>query len=142
MTDENPRHDITSEFVTPREKKEGPHPIFQSENLGDVTIVTLLPSDLFDQQTIATAKRELAAFVKKENPAKLIVRYTNVERFSSDFIRVLVILREHIRANHPDGELKLCELQPQHRVIFKVFDPQQKLFRLYDTVKDAYASFH
>ena len=118
------------------------NPIFQSETLGDVTIVKLLPSDFFDQQTIAAAKRELAAFVKTENPAKLIVRFTNVERFSSDFIRVLVILREHILANHPDGETKLCELQPQHRVIFKVFDPEQKLFKLYDTVKNAFASFH
>ena len=117
------------------------NPIFQSEKLGDVTIVTLLPPDFFDQQTIAIAKRELTAFVRAENPAKLIVRFTNVERFSSDFIRVLVILREHILANHPDGETKLCELQSQHRVIFKVFDPQQMLFKLYDTVKDAFTAF-
>ena len=117
------------------------NPIFQSENLGDVTIVTLLPSDFFDQQTIAAAKRELTAFVKAENPAKLIVRFTNVARFSSDFVRVLVMLREHIRANHPHGEIRLCELQAQLRTVFKVFDPQQKLFKLDDTVKDAYAAF-
>jgi anti-anti-sigma regulatory factor len=117
------------------------NPIFQSENLGDVTIVTLLPSDFFDQQTIAAARRELTAFWKAENPAKMVLRFTNVQRFSSDFVRVLVILREHLRANHPAGELKLCELQAQLRVVFKVFDPQQKLFKLYDTVKDAYAAF-
>lgn len=117
------------------------NPIFQSENLGDVTIVTLLPSDFFDQQTIAAAKRELTAFVKAENPAKMIMRFTNVQRFSSDFVRVLVILREHLRANHKAGEIKLCELQTQHRVVFKVFDPQQRLFELCDTVKDAYAAF-
>ncbi len=117
------------------------NPLYQSEKLGDVTIVTLLPSDFFDQQTIAAAKRELVALLKAENPARLIVRFKNVERFSSDFIRVLVLLREHILGNHPDGETKLCELQSQHRVIFKVFDPQQKLFKLYDTVKDAFTAF-
>jgi anti-anti-sigma regulatory factor len=117
------------------------NPIFQSEKLGDVTIVTLLPSDFFDQQTIALAKRELTAFMKAENPAKLILRFTNVARFSSDFVRVLVMLREHLRANHPAGGIKLCELQEQLRVVFKVFDPQQKLFSLYDAVKDAYAAF-
>ena len=119
----------------------GANPTYQSEKLGDVTIVTLLASDFFDQQTIAVAKRELAALLKAENPAKLIVRFTNVERFSSDFIRVLVLLREHILGNHPEGETKLCELQEQHRVIFKVFDPQQRLFKLYDTVKDAFTAF-
>ncbi|NLF71108.1 MAG: hypothetical protein GX575_18920 [Candidatus Anammoximicrobium sp.] len=114
---------------------------FQSEKLGDVMIVTLLPSDFFDQQTIALAKRELTALLKAENPARLIVRFTNVERFSSDFIRVLVLLREHILGNHPNGETKLCELRPQHQVIFKVFDPQQMLFKLYGTVKDAFTAF-
>ncbi len=117
------------------------NPIFQSENLGGVNIVTLLPSDFFDQQTIAAARRELAAFSKTQNPARLIVRFTNVERFSSDFIRVLVMLREHILANHPGGEMKLCEVQSQLRTVFKVFDPQQKLFKLYDTVKDAFTAF-
>lgn len=119
----------------------GANPIFQSETLGGVTIVTLLPSDFFDQQTIAAARRELAAFSKAVNPARLILRFTNVERFSSDFIRVLVMLREYILANHPDGEMKLCEVPSQLRTVFKVFDPQQKLFKLYDTVKDAFTAF-
>ncbi len=78
-----------------------PHPTFQSETLGDVTIVTLQPADFFDQQTIAAAKRELLLFVKTEKPAKLIVRFANIQRFSSAFIRVLVNLKEHIRFHHP-----------------------------------------
>lgn len=118
-----------------------PHPTFQSETLGDVTIVTLQPADFFDQQTIAAAKRELLLFVKTEKPAKLILRFANIQRFSSAFFCALVNLKEHIRFHHSNAEIKLCELQSQHREIFKLVDPNQTLFKLYDTVKDAFTSF-
>ena len=41
-----------------------PYPNLLVEHIGDVTIVTLKPDDFFDQQMIATAKRELLDMVK------------------------------------------------------------------------------
>jgi anti-anti-sigma regulatory factor len=118
-----------------------PHPNLLVDHIGDVTIVTLKPEDLFDQQTIAAAKRELLELVKTEQPAKLIVSFKNIQRFSSAFFGALVSLKEHLRFHHPDAEIKLSDLRPTHREVFRLVDPQQGLFKLYETVPDAFSAF-
>ena len=118
-----------------------PHPTLLVEHIGDVTIVTLKPEDFFDQQTIAAAKRELLELAKTEQPAKLIVSFKNIQRFSSAFFGTLVSLKEHLRFHHPDAEIKLSDLRPTHREVFHLVDPKQGLFKLYETVPDAFRAF-
>jgi len=117
------------------------HPILLVEHISDVVVVTLKPDDFFDQQTISTAKRELLELAKTEQPTQVIVSFQNVRRFSSAFIGALVSLREHLRFHHPEAELKLSSLQPAHREVFRLVDPHQALFKLYETVADAFRAF-
>jgi anti-anti-sigma regulatory factor len=116
-------------------------PVLLVEHIGDVIVVTLKPDDFFDQQTISTAKRELLDLVKTEQPTRMIISFQNVQRFSSAFVGALVSLREHLRFHHPEAELKLCNLQPAHREVFRLVDPHQSLFKLYETVADAFRAF-
>jgi anti-anti-sigma regulatory factor len=118
-----------------------PHPNLLVEHIGDVSIVTLKPEDFFDQVTIATAKRELLDLVKAEQPVKLIISFKNIQRFSSAFFGALVSLKEHQRFHHPDAEVKLCDLRPVHLEVFRLVDPKQGLFKLYDNVAAAYRAF-
>lgn len=118
-----------------------PHSNLLVEHIRDVTVVTLKPEDFFDEQMIATAKRELLALVKTEQPAKLIVSFKNVQRFSSAFFGALVSLKEHLRFHHPEAEMKLSDLRPAHREVFRLVDPNQSLFKLYESVADAFRTF-
>ena len=118
-----------------------PHPNLLVEHIGDVIIVTLKPDDFFDQQMISTAKRELLDLVKAEQPAKLIISFKNIQRFSSAFFGALVSLKEHQRFHHPDAEVKLSDLRPAHREVFRLVDPNQGLFKLYENVAAAYGAF-
>jgi len=118
-----------------------PYPNLLVEHIGDVTIVTLKPDDFFDQQMIALAKRELLDLVKAEQPAKLILNFKNIQRFSSAFIGILVGLKEHLRFHHPEAEMKLSDLRPAHREVFRLVDPNQTLFKLYEGVPNAYRAF-
>ncbi len=117
------------------------YPHLRVEHIGDVTVVTLKPEDFFDQQTISVVKGELLALAKSEQPVKLILSFINVQRFSSAFVGALVSLRDHLRFHHPAAEAKLCDLLATHREIFRLIDPQQTLFKLYDTVAAAFRDF-
>ena len=117
------------------------YPDLLVEHIGDVTIVTLKPDDFFDQQMIAIVKRELLDMVKAEQPAKLILSFKNIQRFSSAFIGVLVGLKEHLRFHHPEAEMKLSDLRSAHREVFRLVDPNQTLFKLYEGVPNAFRAF-
>lgn len=118
-----------------------PHPNLLVEHIGEVIVVTMKPEDFFDQQTISLAKRELLDLATAEQPRKLIISFQNVRRFSSAFVGALVSLREHLRFHHPEAELKLCDLQPEHREVFRLVDPQQSLFKLHETIAEAFRVF-
>lgn len=118
-----------------------PHPNLLVEHISDVIVVTMKPEDFFDQQTISIAKQELLALVATERPAKLIISFKHVQRFSSAFVGALVSLREHLRFHHPEAELKLCDLRTAHREVFRLVDPQQTLFKLYETTAEAFRAF-
>ncbi|MCU0870900.1 MAG: STAS domain-containing protein [Pirellulaceae bacterium] len=118
-----------------------PYPNLLIEHIGDITVVTLKPGDFFDQQMIAIAKRELLDMVKAEQPTKLILSFKNIQRFSSAFIGILVGLKEHLRFHHPEAEMKLADLRPAHREVFRLVDPNQTLFKLYEAVPNAYEAF-
>ncbi len=118
-----------------------PHPNLLVEHIGEVTVVTLKPEDFFDEQMIATAKRELLDLVKTERPTKVIISFKNIRRFSSGFFGVLAGVKERIRFHHADAELKLSDLRPNHREVFRLVDPKQSLFKLYDDVADAFRAF-
>jgi anti-anti-sigma regulatory factor len=118
-----------------------PHPNLLVEHIGDVIVVTLKPDDFFDQQIIANAKRELLDLVKTEQPAKLIISFKNIQRFSSAFIGILAGLKEHLRFHHPEAEMKLSDLRPAHREVFRLVDPNQNLFKLYEGVPQAFRAF-
>jgi len=118
-----------------------PYPNLLVEHIGDVIIVTIKPADLFDEQIIVLTKREQLDMVKAEQPAKLIISCKNVQRFASAFIGILVGLKEHLRFHHPEAEMKLADLRPAHREVFRLVDPNQTLFKLYEGVPQAYRSF-
>lgn len=118
-----------------------PHPNLLVEHISGVIIVTMTSDDFFDQQAIAKAKRDLLELVKTEKPTRLIVSFKNIQRFSSAFVGTLVSLKEHLRFHHPEAEVKLCDLRLTHREVFRLVDPHQGLFKLYETVADAFRAF-
>jgi anti-anti-sigma regulatory factor len=119
----------------------GDYQYFRIEHVGEVTILTLTIFDFFDQVANAETKRELIRFAQAEKPQKLIISFEHVQRFSSEFIGTLVSLKKQMRSLHSDAAIKLCTMQPTHREVFKLIDPNQALFKIHDAVSDAYESF-
>lgn len=112
---------------------------FRIAIMEDVTVVTPTIFDFLDQATNFDAKRELVLFAQTAKPAKAVVDFQNVQRFSTEFIGTLLSFKRQMDA---DGRIALCAMQPIHRDIFRVLNLDGTVFRIFDTVEEAVQSFH
>jgi anti-anti-sigma factor len=111
---------------------------FRIERHGDVTVVTPTVFDFLDQVTNFEAKRELIRFAQNEKPDKVVIDFHNVQRFSTEFIGTLLSFKRQMGTA---GKITLCSLQPVHRDIFRVLNLDGTVFKIFEDVHQAVASF-
>ena len=111
---------------------------FRIGRQGDVIVVTPTVFDFLDQVTNFEAKRELIRFAQNEKPEKVVVDFSNVQRFSTEFIGTLLSFKRQMGTG---GRISLCSLQPVHRDIFRVLNLDGTVFQIFDEVKQAVESF-
>jgi len=111
---------------------------FRIKKNGDLIIVTPTVFDFLDQVTNFEAKRELIRFAQTENPAKAVVDFQHVQRFSTEFIGTLLSFKRQMGA---DGRIALCAMQPVHRDIFRVLNLDGTVFEIFETLEEAVQSF-
>ena len=112
---------------------------FRIERRGDVTVVTPTVFDFLDQVTNFEAKRELIRFAQNEKPEKVVVDFSNVQRFSTEFIGTLLSFKRQMGTG---GKISLCSLQPVHRDIFRVLNLDGTVFQIFDDVQQAVDSLN
>jgi len=111
---------------------------FRADPLGDVTMVTPTAFDFFGQEANVEMKKELTQYVRDERPAKLLVNFENVQRFSTEFIGTLLSVKKLL---DPDGEIKLCSMEFMHREVFQLLNLDGTVFDIYDTIEEACEAF-
>ena len=113
---------------------------FSIERQGDVTIITPTVADFLGETTNFEAKRELIALARGENPQKVVIDFHNVERFSTEFIGVLLSFKRQLNPG-PSGwrEIKLCSLKSGFGFTFRTMEGSTP-FVIVDTLTHALES--
>ena len=111
---------------------------FRVEPLGDVTMVTPTTFDFLGQLANVEMKKELTRYAQEEMPMKVLVKFENVKRFSTEFIGNLLSMKKVLGA---DAVIKLCAMQSMHRDIFRLLNLDGTVFTIYDTKTEACESF-
>jgi anti-anti-sigma factor len=104
---------------------------------GPATVVRILRSEVFHEETIDVLGEELARLLKNGSH-NLILHLGAVKRVSSHMIGELISLQKKARA--ASGRLALCELTPELNEVFNLLG-LRKVFSIYDSEDDAMVSF-
>lgn len=111
---------------------------FRIVRQGDVTVVTPTVFDFIDQTTNFESKKELIHFAQEQKPEKVVMDFQNVQRFSTEFIGMLLSFKKQMGAG---GKIRLCSLQPVQRDIFRVLNLDGTVFQILADVDEAVRSF-
>lgn len=96
------------------------------EQIGDVTVATLVDRKISDETDILLLGNELIALIEDEGRRKLIVDFVRVEYFSDIALNKLILVDKRMKT--AKGHLRLCTLNPHLTETFaitrlnKVFD--------------------
>ncbi|MBM4094272.1 MAG: STAS domain-containing protein [Planctomycetes bacterium] len=103
-----------------------------------VTVVEL-DTALLERNEVLDFVDSLIAFVETEQPAKLLIDFRKVTRFSSEAIGGLI--RANRRILGYNGKLKLCGMSPLVRMVFGISRLDGTVFTIHDAASDAVAAF-
>lgn len=106
---------------------------------GDVTIVDLLPESLAGLTIQEELGDPLSKWVTEKQPQQLLVNFSRVKLASSDAIGVLIRIRKDIQSYQ--GTIRLCELDPNVRLSFRLLNLDGTMFQIFDSEDEALASF-
>lgn len=100
------------------------------EDVGDVTVVTLMDRVIRDEYQIQLIGDDLARLVDDLRRRKLLLNFATVEIMSTAMIGKLVWLNEHLKRT--DGKLVLCSILPSLMEVFEMM----KLNRMLTITRD------
>lgn len=106
----------------------------QVERLNDAVVVQFHDSKITEELAIAGLGQELYAVVVRPDCQKLVLDFSNVDFLTSAMLGKLV--RIHGKMKEKGGILRLCEVCPNIRLIFK-YTHLDTIFDIRDTQPDA-----
>lgn len=108
---------------------------FDVEDVSGVAVVHLRnPADA-DELTMDATRDELAEFVEREKPNKLLVDFGNVEVSPSAQIGALLDARR--RLTEHGGSLRFCGMNKNIRSTYRQLSLDGVVFRIYDEFDEA-----
>ena len=111
---------------------------FRTKQIGPVTTVTPLETELLSANSFNELTDELLDFVKTERPRMVLLCLEKVTRYSSEAIGGLIRVRDKVAAGN--GEVKLC-VNKDLRKLFKLTNLDGTLFEIHETVNEGVAAF-
>jgi anti-sigma B factor antagonist len=90
----------------------------ETEDLGDVTVVSFTDRKILDEQNIQRIGEELFGLVDDLGRKNLLLNFGNVEYMSSAALGKLITLNKKVQA--AGGRLVLCKIDPQIREVFEI----------------------
>ncbi|MCH2097964.1 MAG: STAS domain-containing protein [Pseudomonadales bacterium] len=106
--------------------------------IGAITQVEFVDRNILDESNIQQIGDELASIVDEVPTPKILIRFANVEHLSSAALGAMITVNNRIKGK--EGELRLAEIDPQIREVFKI-TTLDKIFQIYDDADDALSSF-
>jgi anti-anti-sigma factor len=108
---------------------------FVRKTVGDVVILTFLPGLMAGSESIERVDEVVSAI---GDARRVVLNLSHLHFIASMFLGMLVVL--HKRVASANGTLKLCGVQPDASVVFKItkFDT---IFAIYDSERPAVESF-
>lgn len=106
--------------------------------IGAITQVEFIDRNILDESNIQQIGEELNMIVDEVPTPKLLIRFGNVEHLSSAALGTLITVNNRVKGK--DGELRLAEIDPQIREVFKI-TKLDKIFHIFDDADDALSSF-
>ena len=106
--------------------------------IGAITQVEFVDRNILDESNIQQIGDELASIVDEVPTPKILIRFGNVEHLSSAALGALITINNRIKGK--EGELRLAEIDPQIREVFKI-TKLDKIFQIHDDPDEALSSF-
>ena len=97
-------------------------------------IVTFNNERILEEKDIQALQESITSVIEQTQRIKLILDFTNVRFLSSAVLGLLIRVSKKVYER--DGELKLCNISPKIREIFKI-TRLTKIFDIYDNVDSA-----
>ena len=113
-------------------------PALQSEQVGDVVIVSFTDRELLDELMIQKLGEQLLSLAAGVQRRQLVVSLGGVERLSTMMLGALIAL--HKRLKETGGRLALCRIDPGIAEIFRIFD-LRRLLPIYQEEQEALQAF-
>ncbi len=108
------------------------------EENDDVVIANILGNSLLDSAVIQELAAELMAVVA-DRPTKLVVRFAEVSRCSTEVINVLLQAKKRLLTD--GGDLHICEMTEGIRHTFRILNLDGTVFAIFETQEDAIGAF-
>ena len=106
--------------------------------VGAVTQVEFVDRNILDESNIQQIGEELAVVVDEVPTPMILIRFGNVHHLSSAALGALITINNRVKGK--DGQLRLAEIDPQIREVFKITKLDQ-IFQIFDNADDALSSF-
>lgn len=92
--------------------------IIHLEHVLDVAVVIFMDRTILNEDNIQAIGKQLFSLVDESGLKKMLLNFGNVKFMSSAALNNLITLNNKIQA--ADGQLVLCNIDPQIREVFKV----------------------
>ena len=106
--------------------------------VGEITQIEFIDRNILDESNIQQIGDELASVVDEVPTPMMVICFGNVEHLSSAALGALITINNRVKGK--EGQLRLAEIDPQIREVFKITKLDQ-IFRIFDTADEALASF-
>ena len=106
--------------------------------IGEITQVEFVDRNILDESNIQQIGDELASIIDEVPTPRILIRFGNVEHLSSAALGALITVNNRIKGK--EGELRLAEIDPQIREVFKI-TKLDKIFQIHDDADQALSSF-
>lgn len=114
-------------------------PLFESGKIRGVFVLTLQDAEYIRQEVCDALRRQLGELITEHRPTRVIVNFEQI-RVPNLYSRFAgVVMNFQSKCLKPiGGNTALCNMPAIVRETFRVYDPDQKLLRLCDTLGQAY----
>jgi anti-anti-sigma factor len=112
--------------------------LIKHEVKGDVRVIAIDAVRFVDEAAIEQCKREIIELLDKTEESNVLLHFGRVTFMSSAALGMLI--RVHKKCKEYDIALKLCNISPDIRQVFKITS-MDKIFDIHDDASQAIESF-
>ena len=108
------------------------------EHEDEIIHIRFTDRNILEEATIQQIADEVAQIIDDAQNPKVLINFQDVEHLSSAALGTLITINNKLRRK--EGQLRLSNINPQIQEVFQI-TKLNKLFKIYDDVEEAKASF-